>query len=156
MTPRSHATLTGFMTLTLLGPDGAPLASYGQRNSVMPSGQQLLLNLLRGANSKPELVPILGTDGFEPEAANPMGQTATIRLQNLEALDARLAGNTLTLRYRGDASKGGKVIGGGIVVNTQDANGDKAANLYNFAKTADVVEVQHRMPMMVSFQLSVG
>lgn len=152
----SHTRLSGLMTLTLLDRNGTPLACIKRHNSVMPAGQALLMNLLSGASTKPEFRPLLGADGFKPDVAKPEDQAAAMALENIELLNMKLAKSTLSISYRGDAPRPAKIIGGGLLVDSQTAAGAKATSLYNFAPTDNTIEVVKGMPVLLNFSLSVG
>lgn len=152
----SHTRLSGLMTLTLLAPNGTPLTCIKRHNSVMPAGQALLMNLLSGASTKPQLRPLLGADGFKPNVAKPEEQATAMVLENLEMLDMALKNSTLSISYRGDAPRPAKIIGGGLLVDSQTDAGAKATNLYNFAPTNNTIDVVKGMPVLLNFSLSVG
>lgn len=152
----SHARLAGQMALTVLDPAGRAVAHHDSANSVVPSGQALLLSALRGNTVTSEIEPFLGTGAFDPGAEKGLEQDGVIRL-TFEAQKPRQQGAKLEMGFRCVATGEGVVVGGGLAMHyKQREPSAEGVAIYNFAQTAAPVEIQPDMPLLLTFTLSVG
>ncbi len=152
----SHTALKGHMTLTLFDTHGTQISQHENHNKVLLSGQQLLLNLLRGEASQPSISPLLGSKEFDPAKPADSQKAKAMMLEDVVQTDVKLDGNMLTLSYSGVASKKMEIVGGGLLVSSARTNGKDVRELYNFAGLKAPVGVGKSMNMSLNFSLSVG
>lgn len=152
----SHTALKGHMTLTLFDAHGNQISQHENHNRVLLSGQQLLLNLLRGEASKPSISPLLGSKEFDSTKPADGQKAKTMTLEDVVQTDVKLDGNMLTLSYSGVASKKMEIVGGGLLVSSARSSGQEVKELYNFASLKTPVGVGKSMNMSLNFSLSVG
>lgn len=146
----------GFMTLNILDSEGQVLRSLGHSNSVLPSGQSLLLALLSGKANVKEIALLLGGPQFEPNAEVPMESPDAILPELSKPPVQKMIDKAhLRVSFNGNVEKGGEIMGGGVLVTFTTAN-DTKKQLYNFAKLDEAVELEPGQSVSVNFELAMA
>lgn len=153
----SHARLSGYLELCILGPDGRVLERHANHNDVAPFGRSLILSALQGQTTTQRLEPFLADERFKMESENGLDQEGVIRLKEVEPLEAQERGGKLAIGFRGVAGTEGKTIGGGLAAFYKQKGSNKILHgVYNFARVRTAVEVRPEMPLLLNFTLTVG
>ncbi len=154
---RSNASPKGHMTLTLLNPDGTPMLTVDNHNTVLENGRATLLTLLAGGMVAGGFRSVLGGENFKVESFKPgEDEAGAIALKGVKAPKIENRGNVLTITQTATANQEASVIGGGLVltVSPQDNPDKKEEVLYNFAELPNKTPVKKEQPIQISFNLS--
>lgn len=144
---------SGHMTLTLYDAEGRVTLRVAQNNRVLDGGRLWLLGLLKGDSKISAHRLILGEEGFDPDAPEPLEQEAIIAVDLIGDVASRMDGTELIVTFKGNAKRTGVVIGGGIVIAGK--RGDtETRDLYNFAKTPRPIEMAEGQSVSVNFRLA--